>query len=221
MVCFTAISNVKFTTFTANGTFTPDANMAFCYVWVKGAGAAGGGAVNTSSGGAFSTGSGGGEGGETFAWLRPSDIGSSQTVVVGIGGVGVSGANGNPGSNTTFGAILTAVGGNQGVTVGPTNADPHANGGFGGPALGGLDNKTGQPGGDSTGFGSAGWPSGGEGGGLQGGSRIFQYNNGSTAGRFAGYIGCGGSGAASENSNANTGGNGSNGAVYVTEYLSG
>lgn len=115
-----SINNVQFSrvvvqTFYPAGsyTYTPTAGMIYCIVEVSGAGGAGGGVPSTGLAQiALSTGGAGG----TYckSLYSAATIGSSQSLVVGAGGVGVSNANGGAGGNSTFGSLITAGGGGGG-----------------------------------------------------------------------------------------------------------
>lgn len=109
-------ANTKVTVFTSSGTFTPDPKMIECEVTAFGGGGGGGGSTATGAG-VVSTGSGGNGGAKAQRRLTRAQVGASQTVTIGAGGTGVSGADGNPGGNTTFGALVSAKGGEGGFTA--------------------------------------------------------------------------------------------------------
>jgi hypothetical protein len=106
--------------FTASGTFTK-AN----YPWARyatitcvGPGGASGGAEASTAQGEASTASGGGAGGVSIKYATVASLGASETVTVGTGGVGVSGADGGNGSgDTSFGTICIAKPGFGGETI--------------------------------------------------------------------------------------------------------
>lgn len=200
-------------TFTANGTYTPTPGTASVVVEAVGGGGAGGGAAITAAA-QVSAGSGGGSGSYTRGrFIAPG----SQAVTVGAGGAGVSGASGNFGLVSSFGALLTSPGGFGGNTS-PAGGLARAGGGAGGGTGtgGNIVLSTGNTG-DTLyniqpfGFGSNGatsiFGSGGTGGAVA---------NGGNASGF----GSGGGGAANDASigTAKTGGNGSNGIVIIYEY---
>lgn len=102
--------------FTASGTYTPTPGTNTIEIEVQGAGGAGGGAPATAS---SQTSMGGGGGAGAWAWLRQVGSIVTQTVTVGTGGVGVSGAAGGNGGASSFGAVLAANGGGGGPVAGP------------------------------------------------------------------------------------------------------
>lgn len=111
-------SLVNIQVFTASATYTPIANATKAIIEMVGAGGAGGGAAATGSS-QYSVGSGGCGGAYFKLWI-PSGLQtySGISLTVGAGGAGVSGANGNAGGNTLFGAagaFATAVGGAGGI----------------------------------------------------------------------------------------------------------
>jgi hypothetical protein len=99
--------------FASSGTYTPTANMVKCIVEMVGGGGSGGGAGN---GGSAQGASGGGSGGYLKALLTAAQVGASQSVTIGTGGVGaVSGpSNGNSGGTTSLGSLLSCTGGGAG-----------------------------------------------------------------------------------------------------------
>jgi hypothetical protein len=131
--------------FTVNGTFTIPASVTKLKVTVVGAGGAGGGANSTVGG------SGGGSGGAGIKWLTGLTPGNTLTVSIGVGGTGVSAANGNPGTGSTVSSgtqIITSIvtnGGLGGAGIGGTSGA-----GGGGAAIGtGGDVNVGGAGGQS------------------------------------------------------------------------
>lgn len=115
---------------------------SFIEVDFIGGGAGSGGC--TTTGGAAS--GGGGMGGRAKRRFNASQLGASETIVIGDGGAGGAntGGTGTNGSNTTFGALITCNGGTAsiGATANATRA-----GGAGGTATGGDINITGMGGG--------------------------------------------------------------------------
>jgi hypothetical protein len=209
--------------FTATGatTFTPQSLMAFSEVEVLGGGGAGGGAPITGSN-QIGGGSGGNAGGYGVSRYTAAQIGASQLITVGAGGLGVSGNTGSSGGTSSFGSLLTCQGGNGGNRYGPTS--PPINSGTG---IGGLGGVTGAnvlscPGAIApcpsfiTSLG-VGWS--GPGAASQFG-RGGNLANGSSNGVDAAGYGSGGSGACALASNASalTGGAGSGGFVLIREY---
>lgn len=133
--------------FTANGTFTPAANVTRVYVEVWGAGGGGGGAVSANGG----TGAGGGAGGYSagFVTVTPS---VGVTVTVGTGGAaGTSaGGAGGTGGNSSFAGATTPTANGGAGGAGWTATNTSYSGGAGGTASGGTLNFTGQRGQAST-----------------------------------------------------------------------
>lgn len=127
--------NIKTTTFTANGTWTKDANAEWVRIiaWGAGGGAASGMKnTSTSAGG----GGGGASGGVSLYEAPASFFGASETVTIGSGGAGGAsqtvdsnfGIDGTAGGNTTLGSHILAVGGD----FGKSNAAPNFDGGAAG-----------------------------------------------------------------------------------------
>ena len=105
-------------TFLTNSTWTKPSGFSTAsrvYVQCWGAGGSGG-----AGGLYYNAGPGGGGGGYNEAWLKLSDFGETETIVIGNGGAAVGpSSNGNPGGNTSVGSIITAYGGagGQGLSV--------------------------------------------------------------------------------------------------------
>lgn len=95
-------------------TYTPSANIVSVLVQVLGAGGAGGGTL-PGTGTTIQAGGGGAGGGYAEALLSPSDIGVSQTVIVGNKGVGGSAIAGTNGQDSSFGILLVGGGGQGGA----------------------------------------------------------------------------------------------------------
>jgi hypothetical protein len=108
--------------FNSSGTYAPSAGISSVMVECVGGGGAGGGVIVNGIGGA----GGGGSGAYSRKVLLPSQIGASQTVTIGAGGVGVAGAAGGNGGTTSFGTLVTAGGGSG------AQADNNQSGGIGG-----------------------------------------------------------------------------------------
>ena len=163
-------------TFTSSGTWTKPATGSRVLVQAWGGG--GGGAKNAADGGG-----GGGGGSYKEAWFNMADLGATETITIGAGGLAASGfADGGDGGETTFGSKLTAFSG----AGGQANFGG-GGGGFlssssisdGGSPLGGT-----SPGGDST-FGGAGGGRNSSGQTL-GGSSIYGGGGGGSGGGFSG-----------------------------------
>jgi hypothetical protein len=110
--------NVQIFNTAGTSTYTPTPGTNTIEVEVQGGGGAGGGCPATGSS-QISLGGGGGAG--AWAWLRITSP-TSQTVTVGAGGTGVSGAAGGNGGASSFGALLAANGGSGGPVAGPSSA---------------------------------------------------------------------------------------------------
>ena len=107
-------------TFGAAGTFTytPTPGTNKVVVEVQAAGGAGGGAPATG-GGVAALGSPGGAGSYAKSLLTSGF--SGVTITVGAGGTGVSGAAGNNGGPSSFGALISCPGGRGGSVGGPSS----------------------------------------------------------------------------------------------------
>jgi hypothetical protein len=100
-------------------TYTPTAGTTKVISGVQGACAASGGAPATGAG-VSSLGAPGGAGAYAEALILSSFAG--VTITVGAGGTGVSGAPGNNGGPSSFGALVSSPGGIGGPTAGPSSA---------------------------------------------------------------------------------------------------
>lgn len=189
-----------------NATYFPTAGMGSCIVEIIGGGGAGGPGGPSATG--FS-GAGGGAGGYCRSLFTAAAIGASQTLVVGVGGLGISQLVSGAGASSTFGTsvILTAGGGGAGTAAAAGIGSP---GGTGGVATGGNLNVPGQP-------GSIGFINDPASGGSQGGSGGSGIYGGGGSGAIApGLAGTGyGSGGAG---NFLIGLSGTSGIVVITEY---
>jgi len=111
--------------FTASGVYTRTPGLVSAIVELTGGGGAGAG-VEVSTG--TLAGGGGGSGAYTRAVFSAAQLGASQLVTIGPGGVGAAGAvKGGDGSMSSFGGLLTAPGGFGG--------DANISGGAGAPAM--------------------------------------------------------------------------------------
>ena len=104
------ISGVVFQIFTTTGTYTPNARMAFCKVWVTGTGgsAATCTATDCESGG-------GGAAGTAIGIYSAATIGASQAV-----SIPAAPTSGTAGATTSFGSLMTSPSGGQGSNSGAT-----------------------------------------------------------------------------------------------------
>lgn len=207
--------------FTANGTYTPTAGMA--YVEIECVGGGGGGGAVAAASGYFLQGGGGGSGGYSRKIVTAATIGASQAVTVGAGGAGgsaVSPANGGAGGDSSVGSLCIGKGGSGGSLASSSSVPL---GGAGGIAGTGDIAAAGAPGGagmyTGVGFvtvalcgvgGSSHFGGGGNSPSISGGNGPAGSNYG--GGGAGGYEASGGA--------ANrSGGNGSNGVVIITEYF--
>lgn len=176
--------------YTSDNTWTKPSQGNFALVTIWGGG---------GSGGRNTGGAGGGGGGACVQRLyRLSELPASVAITIGLGGAGQStDGDGNPGGNTTFGALLTAYGGGGGQNSGSTFT-PVAGGGGGGslgvgttsaagaghgPSLAGALGSTAI--GQSADFGGAG------GGGNGNGGNAY-WGGGGGGGKFVATNGTGG-----------------------------
>lgn len=226
--------------FTTSGTYTPTVGMTYCLVELVGGGGGGAGSDANATNPLFvSGGSGGGSGGYCNKVFPSATIGVSQSVVIGAGGAALPGSGtGNNGTNTTFGALLTGSGGNGGVSAPPFYYGNFSDGGDGGTATGGDYNIVGQQGGQGIGFSMATpavpliasftYAQSSQGGSNPlgfGGAAVSAFSSGQNGigGLDGTGYGSGGSSAATTYNPASTaesGGNGANGIVIITEYVS-
>jgi hypothetical protein len=197
-------SAIDIQTFTANGTWTKPANAQYSDIYVV-AGGAGAGSGRRAAAGTNARGGGGGQGGcVSVGRMLASDLGATETVVVGAsaaGGAAVTadttdGNAGTIGNSSSFGNHVYAQGGQNG-----TGGSATTNGVGGGAVQSGL-NFLGLSGGDASHTGGAGdglaWQEvasstgrqndirrgpggGGAGGGLSTADVILSAGNGSSA----------------------------------------
>jgi hypothetical protein len=201
--------------FTASGTYVPSPNMTTCMVECGGGGAAG---FGTSSSAASQGITGGGGGGGAYArkFLTAAQVGASQPVSVGVGGVpGAAGANaGGAGGDTSLGALCVAKGAPASVNTG----------GAGGPAAGCVGDVIIAGGGGigqmtqtSVNVSISGAGAGGS--SFFGGGAPSMGSTANVSGTAApGYCGGGQGGNSYNGGGARTGGPGGAGLCVVTEY---
>ncbi|MEH2513930.1 hypothetical protein V1291_005284 [Nitrobacteraceae bacterium AZCC 1564] len=219
----TLLTSIKRQVFTSSATYTPLPGMVFCIIEAIGAGGGGGGAFSASATQAYA-GGGGGAGSYSRKYATAADIGSSQTVTIGVGGAGGNQQNnGAVGGDTSVGSLCIGKGGGSGQ-YGSIGQFP-----YGAPG-GGLGT------GDLTSVGAPGTPgaycqintltvaSGTGGASLFGSGGRGVFSNSSVInGNAANGYGSGGSGALNHsvaNSGAQ-GGPGSNGVAIITEFCNG
>lgn len=204
--------------FTSSGTYTPTPGMSTAIVEVQGGGGGGGGTPATSTGQA-AVGSGGNAGSYAKSRLTAAQIGASVSVTVGAAGTGASGANGNAGGTSSFGALISCPGGAGGsaTTAGtPPFVSSLSGNGSAVPTGGNISNEYGGVG--LTGLAiSVGNVFSGAGGTSKFGAGVNGIAAG--AGASSSSKGAGGSGAAAGASTAaQAGGSGVAGLVIVWEY---
>lgn len=209
-----ALGVVRVQTFTASGTYTPNANMLYAIIECQGGGGSGGAVVANS--GSYASGSGGGGGCYARKTVSKATVGAPQTVTVGAGGAAPSaGANsGSAGGTTSVGTLCSAVGGAGGsYAQSAVSVGPGASGGSGGTGDLLISGSSGGGGSMATNF-NVGWG----GGSAFGGSTGIVFN-GSGAGAVA--SGAGGSAGFDVTGTTNrAGGAGGSGSVVITEFCS-
>lgn len=160
-------SGVRSQTFTANGSWVCPTGITSA--WLTGAGGGGAGGV-----GGASTNGGGGSGAAVLRQQVTVVPGTSYAVTIGAGGATTAG-DGNPGTATSFGALLTLAGGAGGLQANTGGASGGAGGQNGGTAnvaglgAGGGSNIAGGIGGPCSGVAGM-YGGGGSGGGGAGGN---------------------------------------------------
>lgn len=210
----TKFGSIKIVRFSSSGTYTPSPGMIFCVVECQGAGGAGGGAAGTA--GTIRAGGGGSGGTYSRGAYSRSQVGVSQAVTVGAGGVGSPGLMGSAGSASSFGSLCSSPGGSGGnattsnggsaASASPPEGvgDFSSRGGFGAGGLSAVITSV--------------LLSSGAGGGSFFGSGAGGVITGTgSPGVSPGSGGSGGS-AVAEAINQ-SGGNGAPGAVVVTEFI--
>ncbi len=112
--------------FSTSQTYTTPAGLKYGLFYIKAGGGSGGGSTTTGNGG------GGGEGETGWRYLTAAQLGSTQTVTIGDGGVAIN-ANtnsaGNDGGTTSIGSLITALGGKGGAAGGTGTGGAGGNGG--------------------------------------------------------------------------------------------
>lgn len=224
--------------FETSNTYTPTSRLSYAIVELVGGGGAGAGCdINNVNSLFVCSGTGGGSGGYCNKALSAATIGASQVITIGNGGIGLTASGTAPnGGTTSFGSILTADGGFGGSSQSPNYSTNISSGGIGGNATGGDYVIFGQDGGPCIGFSltspsplafylmSQSGPGGSNPLGF-GGNTVSTLDEGQTS--IRGINGKGyGSGASSASSCYNIsdtgapGGNGANGVVIITEFIS-
>lgn len=203
--------------------YIPTPGMLFVDVEGVGGGGAGGGAVNPTAGN-VALGAPGASGSYGRSIYTAAQIGASQAVTVGAGGIGVSSTTGGVGGTTSLGALLTLPGGSGGLSSAAggvvTPSLLGGNTGTSAPTGTNLNANTGFPGGPSIAMAATTVGSyGGQGGGnLLGIPTPFAGAN--TAGNPGTGYGTGGSGLCILNGSGPANGpNGAAGVLIIREYI--
>lgn len=205
----------------ANGTYTPNANLLFAIVECVGQGGGGGGAAASSTG--VSSGGGGGAGSYSRVRLTAAQIGGSQAVTnTAAANAGL--INNNPGvigNDTSLGALCIGKGGNPGGGAATTAAGTAGAGGVAGTGDLTIVGMSGTRGEGAT-ITTALSPSGAGGNGPWGGGAPGVLGAATAVTGVAGTA-CGGGGSGGQSEGSATGaagGQGGNGCIIVTEYNS-
>lgn len=191
--------------FTASGIWTKPAGLKYVIVEVQGAGGGGGGTTNTDE-----QASGGGAGGYGKKTIAAASLGVTETVTVGAGGNGSStNSVATTGGTSSFGSHISCTGGAGGIAGGDGSVGGTSTGGdinmSGGGGSSGVYNSTSS---DLSGFGGHSFY--GRGG---------YATTGTQSGINANGYGAGGGGVATSTSADQSGGNGANGIVIVTNFF--
>lgn len=212
------------TYYTSDATWSKPSGLVdngFVVVEVQGGGGQGGGSQATGSSTA-SAGAGGGAGGYARSKIEAATLGSSETVTVGAGGSsGGTGADGETGSQSSFGSHVSGNGGSggqAGSTPGGTMSG--RTGAEGGSASGDVA----KPGGNGftsmqQGANNIAW--GGSGGdSMYGTGGVGDYDDSAATGNGPGkqYGGGGGGASTANDGGARTGGSGGQGIIIVREF---
>lgn len=209
--------------FISSGTYTPNPLMVFCEIEAWGGGGGGGGVAGDIIN--IAGGSGGGGGTYTRGVFTRAQIGSSQTVTIGIAGTAGTNTGGaaGAGGTTSVGTLIISPGGSAGASVSTPTATGQRGGGNGGSSGTGQISLTGGAGTNS--FWLNGLVVGGQGGVAGAGTGPSQQRSttvsaiaAGNAGNFPG--GGGGGGVQLLDATGAAGGAGSQGYVVITEYLS-
>lgn len=215
--------SVTFQTFTtsANGTYTPNANLLFAVVECVGQGGGGGGAAASATGG--SSGGGGGSGGYSRVRLTAAQIGASKAITNTAAANGAATGNnpGTIGNDTSLGTLCVGKGGSPGAGAAANSAGAGGAGGVAGTGdltIVGSAGAGGFSAAITTADGVSGLGAPGPWGGMAAGVNAAASATNGNAGTGCG---AGGSGGESEGSAATAaGGAGFQGCVLVTEYNS-
>ncbi len=210
----------------ADDTWTMPSGLVYIIIEICAAGGGGGGALGNATGASCANGGGAGE--YAKKKILAEDLGSTETVTVGVGGSGGAAGNnaGSSGEDTSFGAHLSAVGGTGGNGSGNFTSFPSSGtvaGGTGGS--GGSGGGIRVPGSDA--LPGVVWTATGTAKSKGGGNPLAPFTT--DTGTFSddtdgatgrGYGGGGSGGRSSSNSTSRAGGDGADGVVIVWEYIS-
>jgi hypothetical protein len=182
-------------TFTGAGTWTKPTSGGYNFARVRlwGGGGGGGGGMRGATGTNRTGGSGGGGGGFIERIFLLSDLGATESVLIGAGGTGgagsttnsTGGGDGTDGGNTSFGSHLTVYGGKKGLKGATSQPSGGDGGGVSSSRQYGINNNS--PDVYEGGSGNAGYGSifGGGGGGIgamssggNGGGGLFSAGGG-------------------------------------------
>ena len=207
---------IRIVVFTSNGTYVPAPNATSFQIEAVGGGGGGGGTSGAAS--VVCVGGGGGGGGYAKSCLTAAQVGASQAITIGIGGVGNVNGTGNTGGTTSFGSLVSVTGG-----IGGSSVASGAYAGDGGGASGTGDFiGRGEPGEGGNWQTTINLLTGGGGGSIYGGggrSILVPGGQPAAAGNPGyGYGGGGAGGGVSNHVSTAAGGNGSSGVVIVTEF---
>ena len=209
------VTEISTQVFSVNSTYTKPSDLLFARVIAIGGGGGGGG--SPVSGASTNRAGGGGGGGGYAEWfLMASQIGATETILVGAAGVaGFNGALGGNGGTSQFGTSVVATGGSGGNFSG--SDDTPGNGGAAGVGTNGLVLLRGSDGGH--GWADTNGMIGGMGGSAPCGGGSAQGAFGiASVGANGRQYGGGGGGGNSNSSTAVTGGAGAPGVVIVVEF---
>jgi hypothetical protein len=218
--------SMKFTAFTASGTYIPSAGLVSATLEAIAGGGGGGSAI--SGGNIMWNGAGGGSGGYSRALKTAAQLGASQAITIGPGGSGGWGSSldGAGGGDTSIGTLCVAHGGIGGGHA-ESNVIP-AGGAGGAPgtgdiAMGGNAGEGCLYNGNIPGVAIAGqFGRGGPGpfGGGPAAAGPYPGGIGAINGPNGGQYGAGGSGGFTLNNGGfANGGSGANGVAFITEFI--
>jgi hypothetical protein len=215
--------NVVQTIVTTSGTYTKPVGLRYLEISCWGGGGAGGCQAITAAGQTMAS-SGGNGGAKAYSFLPAAAIGATETMVIGVGGVGTTGAGG-AGTATSFGVLVSAAGG-LGAPAGGASALALAFGGLGataqstaGQILGSTIEGTRGITGVSANTNCGGWGGDTEWGGAGAGMQSTGAGGGGTPAKPNTGSGGGGGAAGASQGAARVGGDGGSGMILLREYF--